>query len=499
MWSIKPGIKKDKFSVEEDCKLTAAVKEYGTNFHKFPRDLLPGRTLVQIRNRYNNVLKFVGENKPWSSISDKQLMEFHEKYSSKNWAKIAEEMTNWAKNVDEMKIFSRFSCRSRYLTITRYLEKYPDRTIDDVPTKNFSSRTSVTADNWMETIIRVKQAQQHGVNLAQKPVLSGNIPALTLDVYQYFKYSYRYKFKPICLPTKLTTDTTHVAGQLLQHKLCPKDFKILIEPSGGTIDMQHNTFSDCIPNNYVFPPSWCTAQLFRGLEIMFSDDKISGALSSSTSKTETTDDTELNELHVILRQRLFSLLYSTIICSSLELPSIESCNDNDDANDDNNANDDNIYEEYIISNEIEESISYDDNNEYGDSSVIEIDDYKISPNEMLLLHNNDVNSRNLVDNQKPCTSKQAKIVSSQWDTNSQQIISYELKPNSNNGDFKISLVNNEQKPSTIVKYDVQNISELKRSLSPQNIDLDKKSKRIKKATVKKKNVKNKISKCNEKK
>lgn len=71
MFSIKPGIVKNKFTVEEDCLIMAAVKEYGhQNFQKFPRNLLAGRTSIQIRNRYKNVLRFVGHTRSWNSCNN---------------------------------------------------------------------------------------------------------------------------------------------------------------------------------------------------------------------------------------------------------------------------------------------------------------------------------------------------------------------------------------------------------------------------------------------
>lgn len=331
MWTLKPGIKKEKFTIEEDCILTAAVKEYGPNFHKFPRDLLPGRTTVQIRNRYNNVLKFVGRNGHWTAELDRKLLALIEKHGTSAWKTISTEMEG---------DYSRLACRGRYVTIRRYFEKHPDGNIEDVPTKRFNSRAKVTKDNWMETIIRVKQAQLEGIEDV-KPLVTATMPALTLEVFQYFKYAYRLRFEPVCPAETPATETSHVVAHLLRNNICPKDFKIIIEPQGGTIDMEYNQFAD-IPNDYCFPPSWCTANLLRGLTIMFSDEKV--------PKRPTDDDEEGSSRVVyppeleLFRKRLFSLLYSSIMCSKLDLPQIEAVDNSSDSSDiasDNCCDDDN--------------------------------------------------------------------------------------------------------------------------------------------------------------
>lgn len=65
MFSLHPEINRAPFTVDEDCILMAAIKEYGCNYREFPTNLLPGRNMRQIRERYNNVLKHVNVREHW--------------------------------------------------------------------------------------------------------------------------------------------------------------------------------------------------------------------------------------------------------------------------------------------------------------------------------------------------------------------------------------------------------------------------------------------------
>lgn len=444
MWTLKPGIRKEKFTIEEDCILTAAVKEYGPNFHKFPRDLLPGRTTVQIRNRYNNVLKFVGRNGHWTPDLDRKLMALIEKHGTSAWKTISSEMEG---------DYSRLACRGRYVTICRYFEKHPNGNIENVPTKRFNSRAKVTTDNWMETIIRVKQAQLEGVE-DFKPVVSAKMPALSLEVFNYFKYAYRLRFESVCSAETLTTDTSHVVAHLLRNKICPKDFKMLIEPQGGTIDMEYNQFDD-IPNAYRFPPSWCTANLLRGLTIMFAEEKAPKKLTNDDEPPARVMYPPALEL---FRTRLFSLLYSSIVCSKLDLPQIEAVNDSSDGSDidSDNCYDDDIEEssaalpdtdvdikpaimatvmdqnehdigsECVVYDRSEDATPYDE----ASQSSIDIVDCKIPPSEIVVESSTFTVKVATSDCDKPSTSRAA-----------EQMICY--KVHATDGNFSISLMEND--------------------------------------------------------
>lgn len=189
-FTLNPEINRSLFTVEEDCILMAAVKEYGQNFQNFPLNLLPGRNLVQIRNRYNNVLKFVGQRKHWTLEDDQRLMDLVKKHGETNWVKIS----------DELKSHNRTSCRSRYTTITTFLRKNPNSTLDDVKRRKRPFSTNVTADNWMDTIIREKQRDfmttdsTSDEELSTRRTFSGIIStALGVELYKVFRLSYDFR------------------------------------------------------------------------------------------------------------------------------------------------------------------------------------------------------------------------------------------------------------------------------------------------------------------
>lgn len=60
---LRPNIKKDDWSMEEDLKLINLMNRYGKNW-KFLENNLEGRTQNQIKNRYFGRLKKLSEKKP---------------------------------------------------------------------------------------------------------------------------------------------------------------------------------------------------------------------------------------------------------------------------------------------------------------------------------------------------------------------------------------------------------------------------------------------------
>lgn len=296
MFSLRPGIKKEKFSVEEDCILMAAIKEYGTNFNMFPQNLLAGRTTVQIRNRYNNVLRYVGQARHWSAEDDIRLMQLVQKYGASDWVNVA----------NELKSHTRFSCRSRHQTIIKYLKKNPDKTVQDVPRKKKLFSTDVTQDNWMETIIKIKQIENKVINDSTKEQESNN------DYFDYFKYSYNFSMEP---PTraKYELDAAQLACPILNSRLCPVDTKILYEGSKQSItNLEQLNYPQQKTNDaaeILMCPNQCTAMLFRGLSIMFPE------------RRKTTIPINTNHVQLDLFQKRFNnLLHSTVQMSKLDFP-----------------------------------------------------------------------------------------------------------------------------------------------------------------------------------
>lgn len=120
------GVKKGVFSRQEDRAILSFISRMGeSSFSKMPKDFLPGRSLIQIKNHYNVALKHQGTVHPWTREEDKMLVEYVEKNGTNGWSEIA----------GMLQTHNRLSCRTRFLTINKYLTKYPDKTLEDVPSK----------------------------------------------------------------------------------------------------------------------------------------------------------------------------------------------------------------------------------------------------------------------------------------------------------------------------------------------------------------------------
>lgn len=265
----------------------AAIKEYGTNYQNFPTNLLPGRNMKQIRNRYNNVLKLVKTREHWTELHDFKLMELVEKYGTMNWVKVSEEMVN----------HSRTSCRQRYTTIKKFLEKHPNTTVADVPRRKKAFSTNVTTENWMETIIQAKNSQFESINTfsEEEDEDDNNEPKKTTIMtqesihntpfYDYFKYSFNFNFGDAIEGSHALFENVQTACQLLQAPNIPQDINIY-DPSFSS----YVTLSSCIEkvqlepallrslletgkNDFLYPVNLNTILGWRGLVMMFETTK----------------------------------------------------------------------------------------------------------------------------------------------------------------------------------------------------------------------------------
>lgn len=117
--------KKGIFTTLENRVIMDFVAKYGEDFDKLSKYKLPGRSVTQIKNHYNNALRQKGEFLPWTHEEDKQLVEFVEQNGTNDWRSIA----------DILKTHSRLSCRTRFMTISKFLKRNPECSLRDVPSK----------------------------------------------------------------------------------------------------------------------------------------------------------------------------------------------------------------------------------------------------------------------------------------------------------------------------------------------------------------------------
>ncbi|XP_019556334.3 uncharacterized protein LOC109425542 [Aedes albopictus] len=152
MFTLMRPTKNAKFTPEEDCVILAYVQQCGDDFRFIPPSLLPGRTNRQIWARYNHTLKYVNKHAGWTIEEDMRLMNFiKENLTDEGPRKIS-----WAACSKALGNHSRLSCRTRYYTIEKFLEKNPDATLDDVPRKGKKLSSTVTNENWMKTFIDIR-------------------------------------------------------------------------------------------------------------------------------------------------------------------------------------------------------------------------------------------------------------------------------------------------------------------------------------------------------
>lgn len=327
MFTLNPQINRSPFTTEEDCILMAAIKEYGENFRNFPPNLLPGRNMKQIRSRYNNVLKFVKVRDHWSEEYDIKLMNLVDKYGTSNWVKIADEMIH----------HNRTSCRQRYTTIRKFLDKNPNCTIADVPRRKKAFSSNVTTDNWMETIIRTKQQEllstgdesdSDGINdnrlEPNSKYFSSN--SFGAEWYNFFKYSFNFQMGERVPASDSIFENIQITAQLLQAPSIPHQMDVTNDMYSNFITkidtskkVQLETdvltsLSELGKNDFLFPVNANTVLGLRGLVTMFESKPL------KTEKIEPKPETikfDEHEALTLFRSRFKSLFQNTASVANL--------------------------------------------------------------------------------------------------------------------------------------------------------------------------------------
>jgi hypothetical protein len=98
MKGINPKIKRDKWSLEEDLTVGIALKIFGKKKWSNIAHFLSGRTDIQCRERFCNILDPSLQDCEWSKSEDLKLLVLYEKYGNK-WSKIAKSFGNRTDNM----------------------------------------------------------------------------------------------------------------------------------------------------------------------------------------------------------------------------------------------------------------------------------------------------------------------------------------------------------------------------------------------------------------
>lgn len=141
--------------------------------------------------------------------------------------------SKWAEFAKALGTKTRFACRCRYSTIQKYLKRFPDANLEDVPRKDKGRSVKVNLDNYLETATKLKASREdpsQALVPTNKSFLQNSSSLKmfstgdkhTQKLYQYFKYSYNWEFIPDKIPRILSgEDTTRVFSvlQLLDFEL----------------------------------------------------------------------------------------------------------------------------------------------------------------------------------------------------------------------------------------------------------------------------------------
>lgn len=90
--TLKPNIRKGRWTAEEDKALTLAVKAYGNKNWINVQRHVPCRTDVQCRERWMNVLNPHLKLSPWTTEEDRKLNALTKKYGPGRWSIVAQEI-----------------------------------------------------------------------------------------------------------------------------------------------------------------------------------------------------------------------------------------------------------------------------------------------------------------------------------------------------------------------------------------------------------------------
>ncbi|KAL5813864.1 hypothetical protein ACOSQ4_024505 [Xanthoceras sorbifolium] len=148
----KSSIVKGQWTIDEDRLLIRLVEQYGIRKWSHIAQMLPGRIGKQCRERWHNHLRPDIKKDTWSEEEDKALIEAHAEIGNK-WAEIAKRLpgrtensikNHW--NATKRRQFSKRKCRSKYPRCS-LLQDY-------IKSLNLDSTSSATA--------AAKQCQQGG-------------------------------------------------------------------------------------------------------------------------------------------------------------------------------------------------------------------------------------------------------------------------------------------------------------------------------------------------
>lgn len=298
----------------------AAVQEHGYNFREFPTNLLPGRNIRQLRNRYNNVLKHVGKRDHWTEDHDNKLMQLVDELGTSNWLEVSKRISN----------HSRISCRQRYMTIKKFLDKHPNSSVSDVPRRKKAFSSNVTTENWMETMLsnHAPAAAAKPTEAVQPAAAAGRETSTIImktnerALYDYLKYGYNFEWGRRIYGNDGLVENIQIAGELLYAPAVSAALSIHDGPFSAyvtlgsaveKVPLQPELRAQLIQlsqSEFRFPVNMNTLLGMRGLCIAFEQNK--------TKRTKVETDVTANERqHEALA--MFQRRFSSVLANTAEV------------------------------------------------------------------------------------------------------------------------------------------------------------------------------------
>ncbi|XP_075663377.1 transcription factor MYB98-like [Castanea sativa] len=152
----KSNVVKGQWTVEEDRHLIQLVKQYGVRKWSYIAQMLPGRIGKQCRERWHNHLRPDIKKDTWSEEEDKVLIQAHAEIGNK-WAEIAKRLpgrtensikNHW--NATKRRQYSKRKCRSKYPRGSLLQEYIKGLNLDPsnmVQNRRKTSSSNATANN----------------------------------------------------------------------------------------------------------------------------------------------------------------------------------------------------------------------------------------------------------------------------------------------------------------------------------------------------------------
>ncbi|XP_023516757.1 transcription factor MYB98-like [Cucurbita pepo subsp. pepo] len=149
----KPTVIKGQWTIEEDRLLVQLVEQYGVRKWSHIAQMLPGRIGKQCRERWHNHLRPDIKKDTWSEEEDRVLIEAHSEIGNK-WAEIAKRLpgrtensikNHW--NATKRRQYSKRKCRSKYPRCSLLQDYIKSLNLDSVAARHQKKSSATSAVN----------------------------------------------------------------------------------------------------------------------------------------------------------------------------------------------------------------------------------------------------------------------------------------------------------------------------------------------------------------